>query len=68
MARVICKLPVKLGSDARISTGGAFIPQIQAEYLNIDGEIFENIDVHLHAPEGAIPKDGPSAGLRLLRH
>lgn len=37
----------------------------QSEPLGIDDEWFEKADIHIHIPEGAVPKDGPSAGVVL---
>jgi ATP-dependent Lon protease len=36
------------------------------EMLDLNSEIFEKWNVHIHVPEGAIPKDGPSAGVTMI--
>jgi ATP-dependent Lon protease len=38
----------------------------RAEKLGVDPDFFENNNIHIHIPAGAIPKDGPSAGVTML--
>lgn len=47
------------------TTALSFI-KANASKLEIDADVFDNTDIHIHIPEGAIPKDGPSAGITML--
>lgn len=57
----------KLGEVMKESavTATTFL-KVHCDYLNLDAKLFDVVDVHIHFPAGAIPKDGPSAGITIL--
>jgi ATP-dependent Lon protease len=61
------KMTGNLGNVMKESASTAYTwLQVNAKKLNIDTGLFNTKNVHIHVPEGATPKDGPSAGITMM--
>ncbi len=61
------KMTGNLGNVMKESASTAYTwLQVNAKKLNIDPELFNKKNIHIHVPEGAVPKDGPSAGITMM--
>ena len=61
------KMTGNLGNVMKESATTAYTwLQVNAKKLNIDTEMFNKKNIHIHVPEGAVPKDGPSAGITMM--
>src|SRR4051794_21794682 len=57
----------QIGDVMKESATAAFsLIRSRAEELKIDGKLLAESDIHIHVPAGAIPKDGPSAGVAMF--
>ena len=61
------KLTGQLGDVMKESAEAAFSwVRSNSERLKLEADFYQNVDLHIHVPEGAVPKDGPSAGVTMV--